>query len=821
MGFTMIENKLLLALSLTVAGSLTACGGGGDADQNVVRNLFAVGDIVEGIQDGDPIEGDVSTNDRGEGLTFALAEGSAMENGMLVFNTDGTFVYTPAPEFFGTDTVTYIATQTSTGETDTASLSLDIENNFEMIEGYGWGLVWSDEFDTAELDVSKWVGVNTNVADGKLTLTAEEGVTSSLKAINAISFGRIEASVQLPDGTDLSSVFSLLPMADMFDGENALNAIKANSDGIIAGAHYGLGLVNGVNFNSDSVTGAKTEFHSYAIEWGADQIRWYFDGVHIHTVDPLNTWAYTLAGDEVVADNSGPFNQDMQIVLELATDSAESVAEMLVDYIKVFSCDPLIETSVENCASYVNKTINKAASDRIEMVGTVLTPIFAESYQLELNGEEISDLYPLRWHHTDETVELSIANWNSPTIDIISTEGDNGLVIDVSQPEGGANISISAPGIELIGRDTVLNFDMYIDSENTLTETLDIRMETAWPNMGVLTWNVNELELDTWVTYSIPVSDFVNNPFIDDDGVLFPFNPSNVGSLLTIEFQGATHFQLDEIYLSCTSNESCVQAPLAVQAASTPEAPSTTYQAEDWDEAADVALEDTTDDGGGQNVGYIDAGEFLQYTITAPADGTYYIDYRLASSGGSDGFELSIDGIVVDSLTLADTGGWQEWKTQSSAEFYMTVGEHTVRYDFVGGSINFNWFKVFEPVFEILLEAEDYEEAGDVAFEDTTDEGGGQNVGYIDAGDFLQYTVNIPADGTYNIEYRVASSGGSDGFETSIGGVVVDTQTITDTGGWQSWTSQTAVVDLVAGEQTLRLGFVGGSININWIKITN
>ena len=58
MGFTMIENKLLLALSLTVATSLTACGGG-DADENVVRNLFAVGDIVEGIEDGDPVEGDV------------------------------------------------------------------------------------------------------------------------------------------------------------------------------------------------------------------------------------------------------------------------------------------------------------------------------------------------------------------------------------------------------------------------------------------------------------------------------------------------------------------------------------------------------------------------------------------------------------------------------------------------------------------------------------------------------------------------------------------------------------------------------------------
>ena len=71
-----------------------------------------------------------------------------------------------------------------------------------------------------------------------------------------------------------------------------------------------------------------------------------------------------------------------------------------------------------------------------------------------------------------------------------------------------------------------------------------------------------------------------------------------------------------------------------------------------------------------------------------------------------------------------------------------------------------------------------------------TDEGGGENVGFVDPGDFLEYTVNIPADGTYTIDYRLASSGGSDGFETLVGGVLVDTQTLADTGGWQEWVTQ-------------------------------
>ena len=50
----MLSKKVLIALSLPFMFSLTACGGdsgGGDADQNVVRNIFAVGDILETKED--------------------------------------------------------------------------------------------------------------------------------------------------------------------------------------------------------------------------------------------------------------------------------------------------------------------------------------------------------------------------------------------------------------------------------------------------------------------------------------------------------------------------------------------------------------------------------------------------------------------------------------------------------------------------------------------------------------------------------------------------------------------------------------------------
>lgn len=819
MGFTMIKNKLLVALSLTAATGLTACGSGGDADEYVVRNVFAVGEIVDATEDDGPVEGDVSENDAGEGLTYTLAEGSEMANGTLLFNADGSFIYTPNPDFFGTDSVSYVVTHTESGETDTALLTMNVENDFESLDEYGWSLAWSDEFDGATLDEGLWTGVNATLAGGNLLIAAAEGVTSSVSTVNGLMYGRIEASIQLPLGSDLNSVFSLMPMADMYEGDNALVMIDADSSSVVAGAKYGLGLVNGVTGNNSLVSGASSEFHTYAIEWGESHIRWYFDGVHVLTVDPLNTWAYNLSGEEVVVDNAGPYNQDMQIVIQLESNGGELPADALVDYVKVWSCNTAVSPTTPECGSNVKSKIDKAASDRIESVSTVTTEIYTDAL------EELS------WDHTDEIVELSIAGNNSPTIIELDTETEHGVVIDVTHLEGDANFAITTPGVELIGRDAVLSFDMYIDSANTTTETIDIRMETGWPYMGVFSWNLADLALDTWVTYTIPVSDFVANPYVAPDwidccveggmeGDLLPLDPSDVGSFLTIEFFNSVHLQLDNVQLLCTSNESCIQAPLAVQEdEKTGGAAPVRYEAEDYDAESGTQLEATADEGGGENVGFIDAGDFLEYTISAPSAGSYTIDYRLASSGGSDGFELSIDGVVVDSQILADTGGWQEWTTQSSAEFVLEAGPHTVRFDFVGGAININWFELFAPASEIFIEAEDFVDGGEIQLEATTDEGGGENVGFTDPGDFLEYTVNIPSDGTYTIEYRLAGQNDSDGFETSFGGVVLDTQLMPSTGGWQTWVTQTGEVTLTAGEQTMRLDFVGGQVNINWIKL--
>jgi endoglucanase len=119
------------------------------------------------------------------------------------------------------------------------------------------------------------------------------------------------------------------------------------------------------------------------------------------------------------------------------------------------------------------------------------------------------------------------------------------------------------------------------------------------------------------------------------------------------------------------------------------------------------------------------------------------------------------------------------------------------------------------------IEAENFVAMSGVQTEGTTDAGGGLNVGFLDPGDWFEYTVNVQAAGNYTVEYRVASEPGSPGgFQLLANGTVIDSQSIAATGGWQAWTTITSTVALQAGEQTLRFNAVGGSWNLNKLTFT-
>lgn len=126
-----------------------------------------------------------------------------------------------------------------------------------------------------------------------------------------------------------------------------------------------------------------------------------------------------------------------------------------------------------------------------------------------------------------------------------------------------------------------------------------------------------------------------------------------------------------------------------------------TIQAERYQAQSGTIVETTTDSGGGQNVGAVTNGDWLRYDgVDFGTTAATQFKARVASGAGA-----SVSGLVqvrLDSPTatpigdfaLANTGGWQSWRTVP-ANISGVTGTHTVYLTFSSGQpadfVNVNW----------------------------------------------------------------------------------------------------------------------------------
>ena len=120
------------------------------------------------------------------------------------------------------------------------------------------------------------------------------------------------------------------------------------------------------------------------------------------------------------------------------------------------------------------------------------------------------------------------------------------------------------------------------------------------------------------------------------------------------------------------------------------------------------------------------------------------------------------------------------------------------------------------------IEAENFSAMSGVQTENCWGDGGGLDVGWIDTGDWMNYTINPSATAAYIVELRVASASAGGTVNLMSGSTVLATITIPATGGWQTWTTVLCPlpINLAAGNQTIRLNVVSGGWNINWMRFS-
>lgn len=306
----------------------------------------------------------------------------------------------------------------------------------------GWELVWQDEFDGPEINPENWtydIGgggwgnnewqfytdrpENARIEDGVLVIEAREeehrgrNYTSArlkTQGLQTFTYGRIEASMQLPTGQGVWSAFWMLgedittrswPASGEIDIMENIGQ-PSTTYGTIHGPGYSGG--NGIG-NPYSAPGVALNegFHRYAVEWEPTEIRWYVDD------DLFFKVASASVPGEWVYDH--PFF----ILLNLAIggnwpgypdESTQFPQQFLIDYVRVYRDPDLNLADIQ--------------SDELRV-----TDIDMEIS--EVNGEQIASVYVTVVNQDGEPVQGAVvtAGWLGVITgaDKTATTDENGI----------------------------------------------------------------------------------------------------------------------------------------------------------------------------------------------------------------------------------------------------------------------------------------------------------------------------------------------------------------------------------------------------------
>lgn len=230
-----------------------------------------------------------------------------------------------------------------------------------------WNLVWSDEFNGTSLNTSNWVAEtgtgsggwgnnelqyytnrsqNLQVTGGNLVITALKenyggmqytSARIKTQGLKSFTYGKIEARIKLPSGQGLWPAFWMLG-----DNISSVGWPRSGEIDIMERINYESNVHGTVHWDANGyasfgrASGALdfSQYHVYSIEWDANYIRWFVDGVQFNEILIQNG-----------TGNTEEFQKPFFILLNMAVGgnwpgspngSTPFPSQMLVDYVRVY-----------------------------------------------------------------------------------------------------------------------------------------------------------------------------------------------------------------------------------------------------------------------------------------------------------------------------------------------------------------------------------------------------------------------------------------------------------------------------------------------------
>ena len=115
-------------------------------------------------------------------------------------------------------------------------------------------------------------------------------------------------------------------------------------------------------------------------------------------------------------------------------------------------------------------------------------------------------------------------------------------------------------------------------------------------------------------------------------------------------------------------------------------------EAEDYMDQSGIQIQDCSDIGGGLNVGWIDAADWMEYPVRNNSDKVYFTAaFRLSSPNSTGSFRIYLDENLIGQVTVPNTGGFQNWETVLT-NLRIETGDHMLKIAARTGGFNLNYF---------------------------------------------------------------------------------------------------------------------------------
>ncbi|MBC8060482.1 MAG: family 16 glycosylhydrolase [Clostridiaceae bacterium] len=591
-----------------------------------------------------------------------------------------------------------------------------------------WQLAWSDEFNGAVgtgVDTSKWVyetggggwgnGELENYTNRTENVYMEQDPANSnnrfltIKAIKEnyggseytsgriktngkfdFTYGKVEMRAKLPIGQGIWPAFWMLgsdigttgwPNCGETDIMEFVGSTPTKIYGTIHGPGYnGAGGIGGWH---DNPAGFSNDFHTYAIEWEPNVIRWYFDGqlYEQRTTDDLfgRTWV---------------FNHNDFLLLNLAVGGAWPGSpdastvfpqKYSVDYVRVYQRQGgLYPTPVARSLIQLKNVGNGQFVSSDSYNGDLLyanrgsASTWETFEQKDLGNGNIALISLMNYKYA------SASAVNNQLIAIKESVGATETFQKVTNADGTISLKCAANGKYVTApvtgamtatATTIGNNEKFnMVSVNGVQPPLQVTSPSFNPAGG--TYASAQSVTLSCATAGATIKYTIDGSTPTATSTTYT-GAINVGTTTTIKAyainQGMTDSAVVNALYTITTANNTIPGKL---------------EAEKYSVMSGVQTETCSE--GTLNVGWIDTGDWMDYNVNVPSAGSYTVQYRVSSPNATGQIQLKNGNTVLATTNIPNTGGWQNWQTVSST-VNLAAGNQTLRvYANVGG-FNLNW----------------------------------------------------------------------------------------------------------------------------------